>query len=123
MSGKVSVRYVARQPHLIPKSHYYMKLGVLLSVAGNQPCFDTGLLLAGGVDSTDVRLQLSLCVSAGKIRHLRRGLCKFAHSFLLPMLKCQVRTLVGNRYWNQRATIRGTGWALLLPSLRQTRGE
>ena len=55
-----------------------MKFSDLLSVAGNQPFFDTGLLLAGEVDPSDVRRQLSRWVSSGKIRQLRRGLYTFA---------------------------------------------
>jgi predicted transcriptional regulator of viral defense system len=55
-----------------------MKFGDVLSVAGNQPFFDTGLLLAGDVDPSDVRRQLSRWVNAGKIRQLRRGLYTFA---------------------------------------------
>ncbi|OGO73491.1 MAG: hypothetical protein A3K41_15860 [Chloroflexi bacterium RIFOXYD12_FULL_57_15] len=55
-----------------------MKFGDLLSLVGEQPFFDTGLLLAGEVDPTDVRRQLSRWVSAGKIRQLRRGLYTIA---------------------------------------------
>lgn len=55
-----------------------MKFSDVLSVAGNQPFFETGLLLAGEVDPTDVRRQLSRWVNAGKIRQLRRGLYTFA---------------------------------------------
>lgn len=55
-----------------------MKFSDVLSVVGNQPLFDTGLLLAGDVDPGDVRRQLSRWVSAGKIRQLRRGLYTFA---------------------------------------------
>lgn len=51
-----------------------MKFESLLSLVGDQPLFETGLLLAGDVDPNDVRRQLSRWVSAGKIRQLRRGL-------------------------------------------------
>lgn len=51
-----------------------MKFSNLLSIVGDQPIFETGLILTGNVDSTDVRRQLSRWVSAGKIRQLRRGL-------------------------------------------------
>jgi predicted transcriptional regulator of viral defense system len=51
-----------------------MKFGSLLSLVGDQPIFETGLLLAGDVDPNDVRRQLSRWVKAGKIRQLRRGL-------------------------------------------------
>jgi predicted transcriptional regulator of viral defense system len=55
-----------------------MKFSDILYIVGNQPFFATGLLLAGEVDPTDVRRQLSRWVSAGKIRQLRRGLYTFA---------------------------------------------
>jgi predicted transcriptional regulator of viral defense system len=54
-----------------------MKFSDVLSIAGTQPFFDTGLLLAGEVNPTDVRRQLSRWVSAGKLRQLRRGLYMF----------------------------------------------
>jgi len=51
-----------------------MKFEDLLSQVGDQPLFETGLLLAGDVDPNDIRRQLSRWVKAGKIRQLRRGL-------------------------------------------------
>lgn len=51
-----------------------MKFESLLSLVGDQPLFETGLLLAGDVDPDDVRRQLSRWAKAGKIRQLRRGL-------------------------------------------------
>ncbi|MCI0553626.1 MAG: hypothetical protein L0287_21985 [Anaerolineae bacterium] len=51
-----------------------MKFAELLSLVGDQPVFETGLLLAGNVDPNDVRRQLSRWVHTGKIRQLRRGL-------------------------------------------------
>ena len=51
-----------------------MKFEDLLSLVGDQPLFETGLLLAGNVDPNDIRRQLSRWVKAGKIRQLRRGL-------------------------------------------------
>ena len=51
-----------------------MKFESLLSLVGDQPLFETGLLLAGNVDPNDIRRQLSRWVKAGKIRQLRRGL-------------------------------------------------
>jgi predicted transcriptional regulator of viral defense system len=51
-----------------------MKFHELLALVGKQPLFETGLLLAGEVDSNDIRRQLSRWVRAGKIRQLRRGL-------------------------------------------------
>jgi len=68
-----------------------MKFESLLSLVGEQPFFETGLLLAGNVDANDVRRQLSRWTRAGKIRQLRRGLYTLApphnrvapHPFLL----------------------------------------
>jgi predicted transcriptional regulator of viral defense system len=51
-----------------------MKFEELLSLVGDQPFFETGLLLAGNVDPNDVRRQLSRWTRAGKVRQLRRGL-------------------------------------------------
>ena len=51
--------------------------GLLLAV-GEEPVFETGLLLSGGVDPFDVRKQLSRWVTAGKIYQLRRGLYSLA---------------------------------------------
>jgi predicted transcriptional regulator of viral defense system len=51
-----------------------MKFKNLLALVGDQPLFETGLLLAGDVDPDDVRRQLSRWVNKGKIRQLRRGL-------------------------------------------------
>jgi predicted transcriptional regulator of viral defense system len=50
----------------------------LLSLVGDLPLFETGLLLAGDVDPDDVRRQLSRWVKAGKIKQLRRGLYTLA---------------------------------------------
>lgn len=51
-----------------------MKFEELLAVVGDQPLFETGLLLAGDVDANDVRRQLSRWVRSGRIQKLRRGL-------------------------------------------------
>jgi len=51
-----------------------MKFESLLSLVGDQPLFETGLLLAGDVDPNDIRRQLSRWAKADKIRQLRRGL-------------------------------------------------
>ncbi len=54
-----------------------MKFGDLLTTVGNQPLFETGLLLSGKTNPSDVRRQLSRWVSMGRIRQLRRGLYTF----------------------------------------------
>ena len=58
-----------------------MNFETLLSLVGDQPVFETGLLLAGDVDSNDVRRQLSRWVRSGRVRQLRRGLYTLAPPF------------------------------------------
>lgn len=68
-----------------------MRFDDILPLVGDQPFFETGLLLAGNVDPNDVRRQLSRWTRAGKIHQLRRGLYTLAspynrvapHPFLL----------------------------------------
>jgi predicted transcriptional regulator of viral defense system len=50
----------------------------LLSIVGQEPVFDTGILLAGDVDPNYLRRQLSEWVSTGKLWQLRRGLYALA---------------------------------------------
>jgi predicted transcriptional regulator of viral defense system len=45
---------------------------------GDEPVFETGLLLAGDVDVADVHKQLSRWTSAGRLYQLRRGLYTLA---------------------------------------------
>ena len=51
-----------------------MEFRQLLDIVGEEPLFETGLLLAGDVDPDDVRRQLSRWAAAGKLYRLRRGL-------------------------------------------------
>lgn len=55
-----------------------MRFEELLEIVGNEPAFETGLLLAGRVDAGDVRRQLSRWTAAGKLVQLRRGLYALA---------------------------------------------
>lgn len=55
-----------------------MKFDALLALIGDEPMFESGLLLAGDVDGRDVRRQLSRWVSDGKLLQLRRGLYALA---------------------------------------------
>lgn len=71
-----------------------MDFGTLLSIVGEEPVFETGLVLAGAVDPADVRRQLSRWVGAGKVVQLRRGLYALAK----PYRKVQPHPfLVANR--------------------------
>jgi predicted transcriptional regulator of viral defense system len=58
-----------------------MKFSDLLEIIGNEPVFESGLLLAGAVDPIDVRRQLSRWTKAGRLYKLRRGLYALAPPF------------------------------------------
>ncbi|MBI5501981.1 MAG: hypothetical protein HY907_17185 [Deltaproteobacteria bacterium] len=53
----------------------------LLRIVGEEPVFETGLLLAGPVNAADVRRQLSRWTASGKVIMLRRGLYALAPPF------------------------------------------
>jgi len=55
-----------------------MKLEDLINLVGDQPAFESAILLAGNTDPRDVRRQLSRWVGAGKLYQLRRGLYALA---------------------------------------------
>jgi len=55
-----------------------MKFAALLAAVGDEPVFETGFLLAGDVDSADLRRQLSRWVRSGQLVQLRRGLYALA---------------------------------------------
>jgi predicted transcriptional regulator of viral defense system len=55
-----------------------MDFNSLLKLVGNDPIFDSSLLLAGDVDPRLIRLQLSRWVKSGRIFQLRRGLYSIA---------------------------------------------
>jgi hypothetical protein len=68
-----------------------MEFQRLIEIVGDEPVFETGLLLAGDVDPADVRRQLSRWTRAGRVYQLRRGLYALAppyqkvkpHAFLV----------------------------------------
>jgi predicted transcriptional regulator of viral defense system len=55
-----------------------MKFEELLQAVGEEPLFESGLLLAGNVDPADVQRQLSRWADAGKLLQMRRGLYALA---------------------------------------------
>ena len=55
-----------------------MEFTELLEIVGDEPVFETGLLLAGDVDPANVRRQLSRWTAAGRIYQLRRGVYALA---------------------------------------------
>jgi predicted transcriptional regulator of viral defense system len=58
-----------------------MEFTRLVEIVGEEPAFETGLLLAGDVDPNDVRRQLSRWTQAGRLYQLRRGLYALAPPF------------------------------------------
>jgi hypothetical protein len=58
-----------------------MKFSQLLEIVGDEPVFETGLLLAGDVDPANVRRQLSRWTQTGRVYQLRRGLYALASPF------------------------------------------
>jgi predicted transcriptional regulator of viral defense system len=58
-----------------------MEFQNLLEIVQDEPVFDTGLLLTGGVNPREIRRQLSRWRQSGKIYHLRRGLYSLAPPF------------------------------------------
>ena len=53
----------------------------LMEIVGDQPVFETSLLLAGEVDPANVQRQLSRWTKAGRLFQLRRGLYAVAPPF------------------------------------------
>jgi len=58
-----------------------MEFEELLEIVGDEPVFETGLLLAGNVKPNYMRRQLSFWVKSGRIYQLRRGLYALAPPF------------------------------------------
>ena len=58
-----------------------MKFDHLVDIVGDQPAFETSLLLVGDVDPADVRRQLSRWTRSGRLYQLRRGLYGLAPPF------------------------------------------
>lgn len=58
-----------------------MEFDNLVKIVGDEPVFETSLLLAGEVDPADVRRQLSRWTKAGRLYQLRRGLYTLAPPF------------------------------------------
>jgi predicted transcriptional regulator of viral defense system len=58
-----------------------MRFERLIEIVGNEPVFETELLLVGDVDPVDVRRQLSRWTQSGRVYQLRRGLYALAPPF------------------------------------------
>lgn len=55
-----------------------MNFSRLLEIVGDEPVFETGLLLAGKVNPADIRRQLTRWTQTGRLYQLRRGLYALA---------------------------------------------
>jgi hypothetical protein len=58
-----------------------MEFQRLIEIVGDEPVFETSLLLAGDVDAADVQRQLSRWTKAGRLHQLRRRLYALAPPF------------------------------------------
>jgi predicted transcriptional regulator of viral defense system len=58
-----------------------MEFKELVQIVGDEPVFETGLLLAGEVSLADVHKQLSRWTAAGRLYQLRRGVYALAPPF------------------------------------------
>lgn len=58
-----------------------MEFDSLLKLVGDEPIFNSSILLSGNVDPKLIRIQLSRWVKAGKIFQLRRGLYSIASPY------------------------------------------
>lgn len=84
-----------------------MKFENLLVLVGNQPIFETGLLLAGDVDPDHVRRQLSRWVRSGRVRQLRRGLYALAPPYqrIVPHPFLIANALMPGSYVSQQSAL------------------
>ena len=88
-----------------------MKFDQLLGIVADEPVFETGLLLAGSVNPSDMRRQLVRWTQAGRLHQLRRGLYALAPPYRQtapPSLPHRQST--GARLLCQRSVGVGTRW-------------
>ncbi len=109
-----------------------MKFERLLALVGDQPLFETGLLLSGDVDPADVRRQLSRWVGSGRIRQLRRGLYTLAPPYqnIVPHPFLIANSLVPGSYVSAQSVLAFYGFipeytpqTLSVTTLRTSRWE
>ena len=67
-----------------------MKFAQLLAIVADEPVFETGLLLAGPVNPSDMQRQLVRWTQAGRLHQLRRGLYALAPPYrqTTPKTRC-----------------------------------
>ena len=78
MHDKILHQCVRDDSHPSLSGKRVMTFEELLRIVGDEPVFETGLLLAGNKDPHALRVQLSRWVRAGKLYRLRRGLYALA---------------------------------------------
>ncbi len=84
-----------------------MEFRELLEIVADEPVFETGLLLAGDVDPTNARRQLSRWTSAGRLYRLRRGVYTLAPPYqkVKPHPFVIANTLVRGSYVSLQAAL------------------
>ncbi len=84
-----------------------MEFRALLEIVGDEPVFETGLLLAGEVNPADVQRQLSRWTSAGWLYQLRRGVYALAppHQKVRPHPFVIANALVRGSYVSLQAAL------------------
>lgn len=84
-----------------------MRFEDVLTIIGNEPLFDTGLLLAGDMNPNYLRRQLAEWVKTGKIWQLRRGLYALAppHQKVNPHPFLVANRLVSGSYISLEAAL------------------
>ena len=109
-----------------------MKFDQLLAIVADEPVFETGLLLAGSVNPSDMRRQLVRWTQAGRLHQLRRGLYALAppyrqtvsHPSSSPIDWCaalmSASVGVGPRWYDSRVRAEMTSVTGGRPQLRQT---
>jgi len=89
-----------------------MEFSQLLEIVGDEPVFETGLLLAGDVDPANVRRQLSRWTQAGRIYQLRRGMYALAPPFqkVKPHPFLVANRLLRGSYISLQSALAYHGW-------------
>ncbi len=84
-----------------------MDFRTLVEIVGDEPVFETALLLAGDVDPNYIRKQLSLWTRAGWLYQLRRGLYALAPPFqkIKPHPFLVANRLVPNSYVSTQSAL------------------
>ena len=88
-----------------------MEFRELLEIVGDEPVFESALLLAGDVDPADVRRQLSRWTGAGRVYQLRRGVYALAppHRKVRPHPFLVANALVRGSYVSLQAALAHEG--------------